>query len=669
MFLSFKTTDNGKDRSNLLSKVNKLFYIVMVFTISISLIQISYAQVDSESGKQVTLSNEMLNDPMAQDILKKIEQTKKMIAELEQKQFERTQAEENLRIMRDISLERLEKSLDEWERLWEKHSSRNAFEKFVSKKPSYVQGVFWDQFEFKEQKVNAGRMAMNKVLANGGSMLDAKQAYNNAAATKKIELIEMNAQFNIKHNLAYAAEQQLFNSTGQVHFSPLTKAKLTEFYTNYKLQPSYILANSGDATTSISKATADTNCDLGHVLVSHVTSGTFACVDNNTANKWKQDGIKGIVIFAGTSPEKFLVKSKVKTNPGTVCNDGHQVIYDIETSEYQCVSESTAQEKTQNNSAEIHTLVDYILNKDKQKIKDDKIFDINQEILEIQKDFDRKRQVLESQYEAELQNTVALAKKEMQKIINEYKIGSNLTKEDVTKIISDIRKTSELNKEKILKEKSEDLVKLELRLKAKLLESVRGYENNSKINVDWEYLSVTSKTITSEEKKEPITVSLDQKSSEKIVLDGIAVVNSFGQKFDDIKSGQIVQISSEVTNLTDSIQDFVYTLEIKNDEAVQIQPTKWITGKLDPDQRLNVGLSWIPEQEGKFTAGVYLGNDMDSVSHVADIELEVSDGSTFDLDSFCKDGYELLFKYSDNSPICLTTDTASKLIKTGLVFS
>ena len=59
-------------------------------------------------------------------------------------------------------------------RLWEKHSSKNSFDRFVNKKPSYVQGVFWDQFEFKEQKVNAGRTAMNQVLTNGGTMQDAK---------------------------------------------------------------------------------------------------------------------------------------------------------------------------------------------------------------------------------------------------------------------------------------------------------------------------------------------------------------------------------------------------------------------------------------------------------------------------------------------------------------
>ena len=141
----------------------------------LSLIHASYAQTSPILEEQVTLSGDLLNDPIALDLLKKIEQTKKMIEDLQKKEFEQNQAQENLQKMRDISIERLNHDLDEWERVWEKHSSKNSFERFVNKKPSYVQGVFWDQFEFKEQKVNAGRIAMNEILINGGTMQEAKK--------------------------------------------------------------------------------------------------------------------------------------------------------------------------------------------------------------------------------------------------------------------------------------------------------------------------------------------------------------------------------------------------------------------------------------------------------------------------------------------------------------
>ncbi len=199
-------SDNIKKKQikfeKLLGLNSRLFYFILVCVISVSLIQNSYAQTQN-TEEQITFSDNMLNDPIAQDILKKIEQTKKMIEELKQKEYEQNQAKENLEKVRKLSIERLNQKLDEWERLWEKHSSKNSFDRFVNKKPSWVQGVFWDQFEFKEQKVNAGRSAMNQILTNGGTMEDAKNAYIKAASTQRIELIEMNAQFNVKHNLAY----------------------------------------------------------------------------------------------------------------------------------------------------------------------------------------------------------------------------------------------------------------------------------------------------------------------------------------------------------------------------------------------------------------------------------------------------------------------------------
>jgi len=242
-----------------------LFHFIIVSVILISLINTGYAQTQSDFETQSTLSEDLQNDPVAQDLLKKIEQTRKMIDELKQKELEKNQDQENLEKARNLSVEHLNQDLDEWERLWEKHSSRNAFESFVSKKPSYVQGVFWDQFEFKEQKVNAGRLAMNQVLERGGNMQDARDAYNKAAATKRIELIEINSQINVKHNLATFEEQQVFNSTGQVHFSPAIKMKLANLYADYKLQPSYILANSEGKNLSKlnSGINSDTPCDDG----------------------------------------------------------------------------------------------------------------------------------------------------------------------------------------------------------------------------------------------------------------------------------------------------------------------------------------------------------------------------------------------------------------------
>ena len=104
--------DSGttKKTSEKISNVNaRPIYFFVACLITMPLLQASYAQLDSEG--QITLSGDLLNDPIAQDILKKIEQTKKMIAELEEKEFEQNQAQENLQKMRDLSVERLNQDL------------------------------------------------------------------------------------------------------------------------------------------------------------------------------------------------------------------------------------------------------------------------------------------------------------------------------------------------------------------------------------------------------------------------------------------------------------------------------------------------------------------------------------------------------------------------------
>lgn len=650
----------------LLGLNSRMFYFILVCVISVSLIQNSYAQTQLSSEEQITLSGNLQNDPIAQDILKKIEQTKKMIEELKQKEYEQNQAKENLEKVRKLSIERLNQKLDEWERLWEKQSSKNSFDRFVNKKPSWVQGVFWDQFEFKEQKVNAGRTAMNQVLTNGGTMEDARNAYNNAASTSKIELIEMNAQFNVKHNLAYYTEQQLFNSIGQIHPSPATQVKLASFYGDYKTQPSYIMANSDDANTS--EINSDTQCEEGLILVSRVTSGSHSCIDESTAKKWISDGVKGIIIS-----NDVLSISQVKTNPGTQCEEGHQVVYHIATSEYQCVLESVAKEMIGNNTAEIHTLTEYILNKDKQKVTEDAIHEINLKILRINEEYDIKKKELESKYDENLENENILAKQKIQDLIQEYRTDGNITKEDVTKRISELRNTNEDITEKILQEKLDAINKLESELKDRLLETVKGYENNSNINVDWDYLNETPDNVSTVSEKGTVNLtkvsSVSDENIEKMYLDNIGVVNSFGQEFDEIKTDQVLQIAADLTNTNEYKQDFVYVVEITDIKNVLAQRAKWVTGTLDSSQTFNVGLSWTPKETGEYTAVISIGTEIDSVSPVAEIKINVNPEGNISDDNYCKNGHELLFKYSDNSPICASPDIASKLINRGLAFA
>ena len=155
-----------------------LLLVGIIFSLSLAvLINPGFAQTTSDDDKDVLiteeniLSEDLANNPVAQDILKKIEQTKRWIAELEQRNYEQLEKQKELDEKRIQALASLEQDLKEWELLWDYYSPRNSFERFVDKVPDLqVKEVFWDQFEFKEQKVKAGRDALKQVKANGGSL-------------------------------------------------------------------------------------------------------------------------------------------------------------------------------------------------------------------------------------------------------------------------------------------------------------------------------------------------------------------------------------------------------------------------------------------------------------------------------------------------------------------
>ena len=657
--------------SKKISKINTTsLHFLIACVISIALIQTSYAQTQLDSEEQITFSDNLLNDPVAQDILKKIEQTKKMITELEEKEYEKNQAQENLEKIREMSVKSLNQKLSEWERLWEKHSSRNAFDSFVNKKPEYVQGVFWDQFEFKEKKIKEGRIAMNKVLTNGGTMQDAKDAYHKAASTKKIELIEMNAQFNVKHNLAYYGQQQLFNSTGQFHPSPASDQNIAQYYTDYRLDPTYLLANPDDEYSANHGSQGDdAKCRDGDTLVHRSNQNDYVCIGELTAQIWERHEMGKIVSGAEPSVDENSMVQNVPTNPGTECMEGYSVLYNIPTSEYRCVSDSTAKKWTSDGTGEVHDLLQYILEKDQYKIVLDEIYEINQEILRINEEHNIKVKKLESRYEKNFEDENTIAKQEIRKIINEYN-SEKAMKGDVAKRISEIRDANDLVKEKLLKEKLEAVNRLESELKEKILKVVKGYENNPGINVDWDQINEISDIVltTGKENEIPVKGSLFNENIGKVQVANIGIINSFGQKFDEVKSNQILQVAADITNSEDYKHDFAYMVEITNDRNVLVQPAKWVTGTLNPGQVFNVGLSWIPEESGEFNAAIYVGTAIDSVSHIADLKINVIPERDISDGNYCKNGQELLFKYSDNSPICATPDTASKLINIGLAF-
>ena len=82
--------------------------------------------------------------------------------------------------------------------------------------------------------------------------------------------------------------------------------------------------------------------------------------------------------------------------------------------------------------------------------------------------------------------------------------------------------------------------------------------------------------------------------------------NAFGKPVvDNVNVNQQVQISADITNNQEKSQNFVYLVQIKNEEQYVVS-LGWISGQLTPDQKLSPSLSWTPNISGEFTAEIFV---------------------------------------------------------------
>lgn len=458
--------------------------LILVFAVVFGItIQTSYAQTSNDviTNEQVTLSEDLANNPLAQDILRKIEQTKKWIAELEERNYEQLEKQRELEEKRKQSLAKLNQDLKEWEALWDYYSPRNSYERFVDKIPdSQVQEVFWNQFEFKEQKVKAGRDALKKVIADGGSLRDARQAYLVAAETKRIELIEANSQFNVRHNLAYYNQQILFNREGQFVDSPITGEQLRKYYEDFRTNPAYLDANPDDVTSweEMQRTNENTECREGQIVVHRFHADDYVCVTMETAEMWIQHGMGEI------TGDSVGVSSRTaqSVTPLTRCDDGFVVVYNNETEKYSCILEDTANKWIEQGIAEFPNPEQYIMESIERKETILEIEEINQQIREIQNELEEEKIVLKKQYDTKYDELLSQSKEAEKRAIKNYK-DSNTSKEDLSKLINSIREKYETDKEDVLKDKIKDTKKLESEHKSKMIQFAQNYDHHPYIQV------------------------------------------------------------------------------------------------------------------------------------------------------------------------------------------
>jgi len=205
-----------------------LFALLIFFTNNSAAAQTDDIQFEFTS----ITGDEIKTSSVAQQMLERIELSKKILAELrEGKSIEKTEKQKFIEEQRKISKQKLQDQLDRMNKDNEPFTPRNAFASFLSGINETHHGIYWDQFDYMNAKVKIAKAAKKAVIDQGGTYHEAFREYVKYASMTKIEMIKLNQELNIKYGFADANIQKNFDKFGKMpRISDIDKNTTSKFF-------------------------------------------------------------------------------------------------------------------------------------------------------------------------------------------------------------------------------------------------------------------------------------------------------------------------------------------------------------------------------------------------------------------------------------------------------
>ena len=269
-------------------------FVVLTVAFLTIFLNVAYAQTTSE---QVTLSGDLKDNPTAQEILKKIEKSKRWIENIQKRNTENLEKQKELEEKRAEVLKFLQDDLKKWEELWEYYTFDKMLERALENSPAKDTDSIYDHpLKFTSSKINAGREALQKVIENGGGPVEARDAFVEAAQISRTEMVYANILYNVLNNKAYYNQQILFNSDGQFDLE-ISGEELRKYYEDFRTNPEYLAANPLDKISweDLGKNSPSTECRLGYVLVYRTHADDYVCTTQYTSEMWVRHNMGTIV--------------------------------------------------------------------------------------------------------------------------------------------------------------------------------------------------------------------------------------------------------------------------------------------------------------------------------------------------------------------------------------
>ena len=97
---------------------------------------------------------------------------------------------------------------------------------------------------------------------------------------------------------------------------------------------------------------------------------------------------------------------------------------------------------------------------------------------------------------------------------------------------------------------------------------------------------------------------------ERAIINDERLVNLSGTTLGEhIIVNQQVQIAAKITNTQDESQDFVYIVQIKDENDIVVK-LGWISGSLTKYQSFSPSLSWTPKQSGIYNIEIFVWDSL-----------------------------------------------------------
>lgn len=114
---------------------------------------------------------------------------------------------------------------------------------------------------------------------------------------------------------------------------------------------------------------------------------------------------------------------------------------------------------------------------------------------------------------------------------------------------------------------------------------------------------------------------------DRAVINDARLVNLSGTALGKyIIVNQQVQITAKITNTQDENQDFIYIVQIKDENDVVVK-LGWISGSLTNYQSFSPSLSWTPKESGVYTAEIFVWDGLlyqDALTQPTTVEIITS---------------------------------------------